>query len=832
MPKAMLHKAVNATLTAALTLLLTLGAVAARVPDDPRTAAGTLITNRAEATYKDEAGMSLSAVSDIMTITVRAVAAFVVSPDETQAVATVSPQERVTRFFQICNTGNTPDAYTLTRAEVTAPASIHELRFDIDNDGAVSEPDILARVNEGLSPSLAAGACVNVLAIIDTNDVAPQSALTIRLTAHSNVTDAVSGSTEDAGTIINAVGNSARLTDPNNAGLPPSKLVEDKERAITSAGQTLNYVIAFRNSGGTAARRVRMTDELPAGLKYIAGSLRLEGRVLSDADDADEGSIIGQRIEVRLNEVAVDAVVRIKFQARVTGEFVSGAAIINTAMLSGDNFRSSPSAAAVAVVDPFGTVYAGHSDGTVRISGARVALLTDQAGSALGLQPNTSFPPNEANDNPFLTDAQGRFSFALAPDQLGASTAPVRYFLSVTAPGYRGRMLEVTLLPTGNGVFEATVRALDDQSIARLGSFKLTSETVLIQNIASLALNIPLFETTPLEVTKSADKQNAEIGDIISYRISLRNATASVISDVAVRDQLPPSFHYAEGTARIEGGAEPMQAVEPELAADGTLLFKVGNLDAGANVTILYRVRVGANARDGEQFNSAIASGVYLSGERATTSPARVAVRVSRGVFSMRQVIIGRVFEDTDNNGQFDSGERPVAGVRLYLNNGQSVITDSAGQYNIPSVGEGSLVISLDPVTVPAGYALADDRRRSGRSWTRLLRTPLGGGALLRQNFALLPSNSSDNAASVALPSAITSSAVTPVSGSVPLAANDTATDTTRSTVSPAPAAPQAQALVKTDAATLNANARLLPAPKQPLTAGTYETVATDTIAP
>ncbi|MDQ3257615.1 MAG: hypothetical protein M3R15_27640, partial [Acidobacteriota bacterium] len=452
----------------------------------------------------------------------------------------------------------------------------------------------------------------------------------------------------------------------------------------------------------------------------------------------------------------------------------------------------------------------------VRISGARVALLTDQAGSALGLRPNTSFPPNEANDNPFLTDAQGRFSFALAPDQLGASTAPIRYFLSVTAPGYRGRMLEVTLLPTGNGVFEATVRALDDQSIARLGSFKLTSETVLIQNIASLALNIPLFETTPLEVTKSADKQNAEIGDVISYRISLRNATASVISDVAVRDQLPPSFHYAAGTARIEGGATPMQAVEPELAADGTLLFKVGNLDAGANITILYRVRVGANARDGEQFNSAIASGLYLSGERATTSPARVAVRVSRGVFSMRQVIIGRVFEDTNNNGQFDNGERPVAGVRLYLNNGQSVITDSAGQYNIPSVGEGSLVISLDPVTVPAGYALADDRRRSGRSWTRLLRTPLGGGALLRQNFALLPSNPTDNAANVASSSAVTSSTAIPVSG----------------TVSPAPAATPAQALVKIDAASLNANARLLPAPKQPLTAGTYETVATDIIAP
>src|ERR1700754_2101315 len=81
--------------------------------------------------------------------------------------------------------------------------------------------------------------------------------------------------------------------------------------------------------------------------------------------------------------------------------------------------------------------------------------------------------------------------------------------------------------------------------------------------------------------------------------------------------------------------------------------------------------------------------------------------------------------------------ERGVPGVRLYLNNGQSVITDSEGLYNFPAVNEGSQVISLDPVTLPAGYALADTGRSDERSWTRLLRTPLGGGALLRQNFAL-----------------------------------------------------------------------------------------------
>src|SRR5205085_9211933 len=111
------------------------------------------------------------------------------------------------------------------------------------------------------------------------------------------------------------------------------------------------------------------------------------------------------------------------------------------------------------------------------------------------------------------------------------------------------------------------------------------------------------------------------------------------------------------------------------------------------------------------------------------------------GAFSTRQILLGRVFEDVNRNGIFDNGDEPLAGVRLYLNSGQAVVTDSQGLYNFPSLGDGPQVISLDPVSIPQGYALTDGGTVAGRSWTRLLRTPLGGGSLLRQNFALIRTN-------------------------------------------------------------------------------------------
>src|SRR5207253_4884762 len=172
--------------------------------------------------------------------------------------------------------------------------------------------------------------------------------------------------------------------------------------------------------------------------------------------------------------------------------------------------------------------------------------------------------------------------------------------------------------------------------------------------------------------------------------------------------------------------------------------FRVGEVAAGERLSIVYRVRVGANARDGEQINSAIAEGAFPSGEPIATAPARAGVIVSHGMFSTRQLIIGRVFEDVNGNGRFDRGDKSVAGVRLYLDKGQSVITDKQGMYNFPSVEDGAVVIAIDPVTVPAGYALAADGNRSNEGWTRLLSTPLGGGALVRQDFGLRKSASPD----------------------------------------------------------------------------------------
>ena len=57
---------------------------------DGSAAGGTVITNQAQATYRDDSGFTYDAVSQIVTITVLAVASVAVSPDEATPSETVA----------------------------------------------------------------------------------------------------------------------------------------------------------------------------------------------------------------------------------------------------------------------------------------------------------------------------------------------------------------------------------------------------------------------------------------------------------------------------------------------------------------------------------------------------------------------------------------------------------------------------------------------------------------------------------------------------------------------------------------------------------------------
>src|SRR5207237_3101881 len=240
-----------------------------------------------------------------------------------------------------------------------------------------------------------------------------------------------------------------RLTDPADPNHGPSKLINGLAQTVVSRAGEFTYVIAFKNSGDTAARNVLVQDHLPSTIEYLPGSLQLNERSVSDALDNDEGSVQGGDIKIQLSRVNPGETFRISFRARLASSAPAGTGLVNTATLTADNAQQVVSARATAIIDPFGVVFAGRGGSATPVAGARVEIVTDQNNqNPLPLPSDNGFAPNEKNVNPFVSDAQGHFSFVLAPNAVNTN-----YLMRATANGYMDRLLQLSLRPTQPGLF-------------------------------------------------------------------------------------------------------------------------------------------------------------------------------------------------------------------------------------------------------------------------------------------------------------------------------------------------------------------------------------------
>src|SRR5262249_38544808 len=109
----------------------------------------------------------------------------------------------------------------------------------------------------------------------------------------------------------------------------------------------------------------------------------------------------------------------------------------------------------------------------------------------------------------------------------------------------------------------------------------------------------------------------------------------------------------------------------------------------------------GGGASLGDGINTAQARDV--SG--ATSNLAQAQVRFRASAFADEGLIVGKVFVDCDCDTNRTQGieETGIPGVRLYLEDGTSVVTDAEGKYHFDPVGPRTHVLRIDPTTLPAG---------------------------------------------------------------------------------------------------------------------------------
>ncbi|SJN36840.1 SdrD B-like domain-containing protein [Psychrobacter sp. JB385] len=255
--------------------------------------------------------------------------------------------------------------------------------------------------------------------------------------------------------------------------------------------------------------------------------------------------------------------------------------------------------------------------------------------------------------------------------------------------------------------------------------------------------NILIVDDAPtLRVEKEGDVKSAEFGDYVNYTVKVTNDGTAPVYDVELKDALPRGFDYVNNSVRVGQTAsiDVNQAQTTEFKANGKYqVLNLGTIAAGETKNIRYRVLIGSSALGGDGVNRATAHGRDANNNTLASLEAQWPVEVSRGIMNTDSIIIGKVYHDINRDGiqQKEDGELGVAGVRIYMENGNFIVTDPEGKYNFYGVSAKTHVLKVDRTTLPKETELVtQSNRNAGDAGSRFV--DLKYGELHRADFAIV----------------------------------------------------------------------------------------------
>ena len=322
--------------------------------------------------------------------------------------------------------------------------------------------------------------------------------------------------------------------------------------------------------------------------------------------------------------------------------------------------------------------------------------------------------------------ADGFYQFLFAP----AAPASCNFGLTVTPPA--GYSFTSTAIPPTAGPLvppgaAGSTYLVQPQAAAPVGAVGPATSYFLLLTSGSGGANvihnhIPLDPALPtaISLAKTGDKAVAEVGDSVRYTLTVRVSAGAAPRQTTVVDRLPAGFTYIRGTAMVGD----VSIADPAGGLGPTLAFNLGPMPASKQLVLRYRVRVGVGAQQGDGINRArgqacaVPAGCVdasfnpLPGA-AATNEAVFRVRVGGGVFTTEACVVGKIFVDCNGNHVQDPEELGVPGVRLFMQDGTTLISDSEGKYSVCGVPPRSAVLKVDTLTLPRGSRLTISSNRN-----------------------------------------------------------------------------------------------------------------------
>jgi uncharacterized repeat protein (TIGR01451 family) len=269
------------------------------------TAAGSNIVNTASATFTDPAGTPQTASSNTSILQVDEILDVTVVSNDAGNVSVNTPSTNQVLSFKITNTGNGAETFVLAATGTVGgdqfdPTSV---RIYIDDGDGVfnagtdtlyvagtNDPTLLADGNQtifivsNIPTGLGNGdiGSASITATAKTGSGTPGTTFPTQGTGGS---DAVVGST----TATAAKTNGYAVTHAGATLAKSSSVLDPFGGSNAIPGATITYSLVFTATGTGNLTSAAVTDSIPAGSTYVAGSLTLDATGLTDGTGDDAG---------------------------------------------------------------------------------------------------------------------------------------------------------------------------------------------------------------------------------------------------------------------------------------------------------------------------------------------------------------------------------------------------------------------------------------------------------------------------------------------------------------------------------------------------------------
>nr|WP_202113169.1 DUF11 domain-containing protein [Paenibacillus sp. MMS18-CY102] len=382
---------------------------------------------------------------------------------------------------------------------------------------------------------------------------------------------------------------------------PVITLSKSANATAATVGDTLTYTITARNTGNRAAN-VTLTDNIPNGSSFIAGSVTING-VASPSSSPLTGIPIGS--------LAHNALVIVTFQT-LLNTLPSPAVLVDQA------------ASSYTYTLPSGRNLAGSSISntvTIPASAPNVSIVKSASDTAVAVQEVLTYTLLVTNNG-------------IAPVNNAVISDPVPAIASFVAGSVTINAVAAPLANPNAGISLGSISPSATVAVTFKIRVNVLPSTGTLSNVASVGFTSGAFTgtsisntvTTPVSealitIAKSSSVANVTVGDTFSYWFSLTN-TGNASATVTLTDVVPAGSSFVENSVLVNGAPTP--GVSPVTG------IPVGVIPAGATSIVSYVVNVDNYPASRQLVNQASAAYEFAlaNGRTVTRSAASNAVTV------------------------------------------------------------------------------------------------------------------------------------------------------------------------------------------------------------